>query len=38
MSLVPITSQSPIPSDLKEKLSTPQTPWAISQGTIQADH
>ena len=32
MSLVPITSRSPIPSDLKEKLSTPQTPWAISKG------
>jgi hypothetical protein len=31
MSLIPITPQSPIPPDLKEKFSTPQIPWAISQ-------
>ena len=31
MSLPSISHQSPIPPDLKEKLSTPQTPWAISQ-------
>ena len=34
MSLRPI-SQSPIPSDLKEKLFTPQTPWAISQALFK---
>ena len=32
MSLQSISYQLPIPSDLREKLSIPQTPWAISKG------